>query len=83
MEFIRTYASFLATKHEIALRYLINTNKAIALTQHAAEEEAAWVQEGIISRRACDLIGSDLRALLDGRRGLVLKNGKLEVLEIP
>jgi ribonuclease D len=82
MEFIRTYASFLAARHEIALRYLINTNKAIALTQQKSEDEETWVREGILTRRACDLIGSDLKALLEGKRALVLKNGKLEVREL-
>jgi hypothetical protein len=83
MEFIRTYASFLATKHEIALRYLINTNKAIALTLHANESESAWVEEGILSERACALIGKDLKELLAGKRALAIRGGRLEVLELP
>lgn len=81
-EFIRTYISFLADRHEIALRFLINTGRAAALAQSASLEEEHWIEQGIISRHASRLIGAELKALLSGQRGLVLRQGKVEILRL-
>jgi len=82
-EFIKTYVSFLADKHEIALRLLINTGKANVLAQNPKPDPERWVKEGILSPRAGKLIGKDLAALLSGQRGLILKNGKVEIITVP
>ena len=82
-EFIKTYVSFLADKHEIALRLLINAGKAQALAQNPIVDKERWVKEGLLSQRACELIGEDLSALLSGKRGLVLRNGRVEIMEFP
>lgn len=81
-EFIRTYVSFLADKHAIALRYLINTGKAHALANAEVGDSKKWVEEGILSRHAAELIGPEIEALLSGRRGLILKNGRVEILSL-
>lgn len=81
-EFIKTYVSFLADRHEIALRFLINTGKANALAQNPVVDLDRWVRDGLLSRRACDLIGKDLAAMLSGKKGLVLKNGKVGIFDL-
>ena len=81
-EFIRTYVSFLADRHEIALRLLINTGKAQQLAQNPSLDEETWIKEGLLSRNACGLIGEELKELLSGKRGLILKNGKVEILKL-
>jgi ribonuclease D len=81
-DFVRTYVSFLADRHAIALRFLINTAKATLLVAHGDRTPEQWVQEGILSPQACNLIGDELKALLAGERGLVLRNGKVEILKL-
>jgi ribonuclease D len=81
-DFVRTYVSFLADRHAIALRFLINTAKATVLVAHGDRTPEQWVEEGILSPQACSLIGEELKALLSGQRGLVLRNGKVEILKL-
>lgn len=79
-EFIRTYLSFLADQHEIALRFLINTGRAAALAENYDASVESWVEQGILSQNASRLIGEELKALLSGQRALVLRQGKVEIL---
>lgn len=61
----------------------MNSGKALHLLRQAAKGEEQWVRDGILSEAACRLVGAEMRALLQGRRALVLRQGRVEIIELP
>lgn len=82
LDFIQTYVSFLASKHEIAPRYLLNANKAIRLLHKRKGSIDEWVEQGILTEASKALIGDELAALLGGKRALGLKGDRVEIFEL-
>jgi ribonuclease D len=82
LDFIQTYVSFLASKHEIAPRYLLSAPKAIRLLHKRKDDVDAWVNAGILTEAARALIGEELKALLAGKRALGLKGDRVEIFEL-
>ena len=81
VNFLQTYIAYLARNHAIAPRYLATAGQALWIAQHPEAQLSDWIDRKILSKRAADLIGSDLAALLRGERALVLKEGRLTVVE--
>ncbi len=83
VDLILSYISFLGARYEIANRFLLSSQKAYPLWVRAAESPESWVTDGLISSNANALIGNELKALMDGKRGLAIRNGRVEILELP
>jgi len=82
IDLIHSYVAYLASHHQIANRFLLSSNRSYLLLLHAGKSSDEWVSEGILSPHAAKLIGTDLKFLLEGKRGLSIKNGKVEILEL-
>lgn len=82
LDLIKTYVAYLAAHHEVAPRYLINTGKAFPLLQMSDCDDTEWVKAGILSEPSRRLVGAELKALLQGRRALVLKGRRVEIREL-
>jgi len=80
---IQTYISFLASKNEIMPRYLMNNHQSSQILYHLDKSPSEWVELGILSSQAAQLIGEDLVALFRGDRALKIKNKKLLVVDVP
>lgn len=82
LDFIHTYMSYLAHHHEISPRFLLTSSQAELLGIYSQGTPEEWIKRGILSERAAELIGNELKGLLDGKKALALKNGELTVLDI-
>ena len=82
VDFIQTYISYLAHHLEIAPRFLMNVTQTEQLVNQWGKEITEWISSGILSRRAADLIGNELKGLLSGKKALAVKDSKLQVLEL-
>jgi ribonuclease D len=82
LDFVQTYVALLGSQHEIAVRFLLNSAKAHLCLRPSEDPKKFWTETGIMSNFAWDLIGPDLLELLEGRKGLALKNGQVVVLPL-
>ncbi len=80
--FVKTYISFLADSHGIANRFLLQTGRATALVRMADCDISEWVKAELLSERAADLIGAELKALLCGEKGLAIQDGQVVILDL-
>lgn len=80
LDLLKAYVAFLAAQHEIAPRFLLHSSRSLALLQNSDKTEEEWVRLGILSNASRSLVGGDLKALLSGHRGLILRHGKVEIL---
>lgn len=78
---VQSYVAFLATEHSIANRYLLNAPQIEALLKNQSDSVEQWIERGILSSRAAELIGKELKQFLNGGIGLKLKSGELEVFQ--
>lgn len=82
-DFIQTYISYLADRHQIMPRFLVSSNQATRILYHLDAEVEDWIREGLISARAAELIGPELKSLFQGKKALVLKDLRLQVMDLP
>jgi ribonuclease D len=82
-DLIQTYVYFLATELEMIPRYLLTSDQAFRLVENSKASIEEWVRTGILNAPASQLIGSDLKDILEGRKGLIVKNHKLTVFSVP
>jgi ribonuclease D len=82
LDLLKAYVAYLAARHAIAPRFLLHSSKGLALLQNSDRTPEQWVEQGILTSAARELVGDDLKALLSGKRGLVLRGGKVEILSL-
>jgi ribonuclease D len=82
LDLLKAYVAYLAARHAIAPRYLLHSSRALALLQNPEKTAAEWVELGILTPPAKELVGDELKALLSGNRALVLRGGKVEILPL-
>ncbi len=82
LDLVRAYVTYLASQHEIAPRYLLNSAKTLPLVHKGGQAKEEWVKQGILTEKACALVGDDLKELLSGKRALVLREGRVEILSL-
>lgn len=82
LELVKAYLAYLAAHHAVAPRYLLHSQRTWMLLQSADRPLEEWIREGILTEPASRLIGLDLKALLEGRRALVLRAGRVEILPV-
>ena len=82
LDLLKAYVAFLAARHAIAPRFLLHSSRSLPLLQNSDKSAEDWVQLGILTNAARELVGDDLKALLSGRVGLILRHGKVEILSM-
>lgn len=82
LDLLQSYVAFLAAKQEIAPRFLVSSARSHLLLIHSDKTPNQWVEEGVMSQNAADLVGSDLKEFLEGKRGLSIKNRNVNVITL-
>jgi ribonuclease D len=79
---VQSYVAFLAREHSIANRYLLSASEIEWLLKHPNESIEFWVKQGILSERSAALVGAELHDLLQGKMGLKIFKGRLEIFKL-
>ncbi len=82
VDLIKAYVNWLASKESLAPRFLMSGDKYFHLLQYAAEGKDGWVEKGVLSRRAADLIGPALEGFLAGKQGLAIRDRQVRVFPL-
>ena len=82
VDLIKAYVNWLASNEELAPRFLMSGDKFFHLLQYAAEGPAGWVDKGVLSRRAAELIGKPLEDFLAGKQGLAIQDRQVRVFPL-
>jgi ribonuclease D len=82
VDLIKTYVNWLASKEQIAPRFLMSGDKYFHLLQHSAEGPKGWVERGVLSARAGELVGQALLEFLEGKRGLSIQDRQVRVFPL-
>ncbi len=72
---LKCFLNTLAADNDIPVRLLVDSDQMIGLLRKPLESVEALRAAGILDPRAVDLVGEDLVAILNGRRGLRIVNG--------
>lgn len=78
---VQSYVAFLAREHSIANRYLLSAPQIEALLRNPNDSVEQWIERDILSIRAAQLVGKELKQFLNGGVGLKLNQGELEVFK--
>ncbi|MBI4925056.1 MAG: HRDC domain-containing protein [Bdellovibrio sp.] len=80
------YAAVCAKKHQIALKYLIKSSQYLQLIRSNAKNPHdwpyAWVEEKILTQKACELIGEELWSFLKGEIALCIKDKEMKLIDL-
>ena len=72
---LRCFLNALAADHKLPLRLLVKNDSMVELLRGNFKDAEALAKSGILEPRAVELVGEDLVAILNGRRGLRLVKG--------
>ena len=72
---LKCFLNTLAADNQIPVRLLVDSEKMVELLRGDFENVETLREAGIMDPRAVDLVGDDLVAILNGRRGLRIING--------
>ena len=72
---LRCFLNALAADNGVPLRLLVDNDHMVDLLRGRFKTVESLRASGILHSRAVDLVGEDLVAILNGRRGLRLVNG--------
>lgn len=78
---LRCFLNALAADNGVPLRLLVENSHMVELLRGRFEDIESLRDSGILNPRAVDLVGEDLVAILNGKRGLRLVNGVATQLE--
>jgi ribonuclease D len=71
LDLLKCFVGILSDQHRIAIRHLATTHQLLDLVRQArVESPEVWVESGVLSRFAADLVGAEIFAFLQGKRGL-------------
>jgi acetolactate synthase regulatory subunit len=72
---LKCFLNTLAADNQIPVRLLVDSDRMVELLRGKFKDAEALRQADIMDARAVDLVGEDLVAILNGRRGLRIVNG--------
>ncbi len=72
---LRCFLNTLAASHDLPVRMLVDNDSMLDLLRGKFEDAESLEASGLIEPRAVELIGEDLIAILNGRRGLRIVDG--------
>ncbi len=71
LDLLKCFVGMLADEQQIAVRHLATSHQLLEIVRHARVSEAQeWVDLQILSTQACELVGREVLAFLQGRRAL-------------
>jgi ribonuclease D len=82
LDLMKCYIGIFADQHRIAPKHLSTVSQLIPLLRNKIDTDEDLVKNGVLSVEAAKLIGTELIEFLHGNRGLAIKNGKIEIIEI-
>lgn len=82
IDLIDVFVRFLAVKNKIMPRFLLNQSQLYQVLLHSKESVEQWVKRGVISERAAQLIGGDLKSFLMGDLTLQIKDQGFRCLSL-
>jgi ribonuclease D len=82
LDLIRSFVIFLSEKHEVASRFLLNTQRIPLLYSERNEGRKKWIESEILSASSDGLIGADLEAFLQGKMAMRIVNDKVDLLQV-
>ena len=82
LDLMRCYLGILADQHKIAAKHLMTTDKLLSLVRHEIATPADLVSLDILSPEAAQLIGAEFIAMVQGKRALLMKGCRIEVLNL-
>jgi len=82
VDVLGTYLRVLSEQLEIASRHLLTAAELRKIVLENLHDPKQWVEKGLCSAQVADLIGEDLTAMLEGRRGISIANGKIKIQEL-
>ncbi len=80
LDLMKAYMACLSARYQIAPRFLLRTGRAADLVVLAKHDPSEWVSKGILSQSASEVIGRDLKDMLDGKLLLGIKSGRVEII---
>ncbi len=78
---LRCYVEYLASKHNIAAKQLVDLKLLIEFLRHPSRDPQDWVDQGLLSQFSANLIGHELAELMNGNRALTIEKKRIQVLE--
>jgi ribonuclease D len=82
LDLVGSYVAMLASKHEIATRFLMSSHTSHLLIRHINDDVAKWVEVGLLSEGGARLIGKDLEEFVRGKKALAVRGGQVEVIPL-
>lgn len=79
VDLVGAYLRVLSERYEIAARHLFTTHELRKIVLDNMTEPKQWVEKGLCSSRVSDLIGEEMKAMLQGKRALSIDNGKIKI----
>lgn len=81
IDFLSTYLKAICQEHKIASRLVFTVKELQKIVVENLRDPKQWVELGLCSPQACQMVGEDLSAVLQGKRGLTVENEKLKILK--
>jgi ribonuclease D len=82
LDLLKCYIGILADERRIAAKYLSTVAQLVPLLRNKIESTEDLVANGILSAEATRLIGQELIEFLHGNRGLAVKSGKIQIIDL-
>jgi ribonuclease D len=79
---VQSYVAYLAREHSIANRYLLNAPQIEWLLKNQNESIETWIRMGILSSRAANLVGKELKSFLLGEVGIKIFQGEVKIFNL-
>lgn len=73
---VQCYVGILADQNKVAVRHLAMSQQLLQLIRTPVASAKEWVERGLLSPSAGQLIGQDLLDFLHGRKSLILHQGR-------
>ncbi|HKY63807.1 MAG TPA: HRDC domain-containing protein [bacterium] len=79
VDLLGAYLRVLSERYEIAARHLFTTHELRKIVLDNMTDPKQWVEKGLCSPRVSELVGEELRAMLQGKRALSIESGKIKI----
>lgn len=82
LDLIRCYIGILADRHKIAAKHVMTSAQFLPLLRSHCEKPDDLVAAGILTAEAAALVGSELIAMIQGKRALMIRRNHVDVMNM-
>lgn len=82
IDFLFTFLRARCLELKIAPRLVLTTKNLAKIVVEKLDHPEQWIEAGLCSPEACELIGPDLLSALHGKEGLAIKDGRLTSIHL-